>query len=147
MTRSTLSGDDFETYLDNLSETEKAYLAGIVDGEGSIGIYHRDKDESEFKHSYADITIMNTSVSLMEWITSKVGIHYRVAYAEKGNRKQCYLLSLRGSRAISFICAITPYLIIKKDRSMIAIQFWLTSDSIERKDLFLKLRELNKRGV
>ena len=50
-------------------EREKAYLAGLVDGEGSIVIY-RDKRYETFG---IKLEIANTDFELLEWVKTRFG--------------------------------------------------------------------------
>lgn len=50
-------------------ETEKSYLAGIIDGEGSIMLTRFHKSEY---HSPC-ISIASTDLELLEWVKSTVG--------------------------------------------------------------------------
>ena len=84
-----------------------SYMAGIIDGEGSI--YHNRADFS------------NTSFKVMEWAKNTFGGDiYVIAIPGKTKKctKKCYRWSLSGIKNIYlFLKAIFPYLIVKKERA------------------------------
>jgi hypothetical protein len=99
--------------LKRLSVTERAYLAGIVDGEGTVGFRHptRERNPRPF------LAVWNTNLTLMRWLESLGGPGI---YARKSPiaRKTCYGWSLSGARDLYIVLtAIRPYLRIKRDNA------------------------------
>lgn len=97
-----------------------AYLAGIIESEGCIGI--RDNSGQAFA---AYIKINNTNESLIRWIEglfNKGSIRHK-KYA-KDTCRDCYLWDLYGKQNIeTVLLAILPYLIIKKELANTVLQF------------------------
>lgn len=95
------------------NEIELSYLAGIVDGEGSIGF---------IKEIRATISIYNTDENLMKWIVEKVG---GVAKPRgKNGRKPCFHWHLNSARNVYLLCIkLLPFLIIKKEKAEKVITF------------------------
>lgn len=127
-----------------LKRESMAYLAGIVDTEGAIGI--RDNQGEAFG---AYVMINSTNESLIKWIASlfegKVSKHeYLVTTCRDNN-----LWALYGKQNIeSFILAILPYLVIKKEVANIVLQFVRlknTWNKEERTRLFQTIRTLQVR--
>ena len=83
-----------------MTETEKAYIAGIIDGEGSIMLQRIHKNE----HPSPCVSIASTTR-----IISKK--NYNI---EK--HKDCYSYVLRRNDAIQLLKDIYPYLIINTKR-------------------------------
>lgn len=97
-----------------MTETEKAYIAGIIDGEGSIMLQKIHKNE----HPSPCISITSTTLELLEWIKIVIG---KGTITKKKNynmevHKDCYSYILRRNDAISLLNDIYPYLIIKAKR-------------------------------
>lgn len=100
----------------NLTETEKAYLAGIFDGEGTVGYYFKGRSQ----YHAASVAIYNSDPRIMMWIkdripfgavvTNKVGKHVAWAWMVTG-KKPVY----------EFLTTIRPYLIIKADQADLLI--------------------------
>lgn len=81
-----------------------AYVAGLVDGEGSIA----------FKKGQPTIVIYNCHRPLMEWLKNNIGGSSRVA--DNRGRQPNYCWSIGGARNCAFFIGRTDdFLIIKKD--------------------------------
>lgn len=100
-----------------MTETEKAYIAGIIDGEGSIMLQKIHKNE----HHSPCISITSTTLELLEWIKIVIGKGTKNYNMEV--HKDCYSYVLRRNNAISLLNDIYPYLIIrsKKKRAELII--------------------------
>lgn len=97
-----------------MTETEKAYIARIIDGEGSIMLQKIHKNE----HPAPCISIASTTLELLEWIKKVVG---KGNITKKKNynleiHKDCYSYVLRRNDAISLLIDIQPYLVIDVKR-------------------------------
>lgn len=144
------------------SEVMKSYIAGIIDGEGCIGIECmaplQKKDGTWIrKHNYYTprLTIVNTSYKLMELLVKEIGGKYDTRKKIEG-RKTCYRWYIFGKDLENTIQEIIPYLFIKKEQAEIVLKFrqtvgktgWHVSDEIMtmRHDLYLQCTNLNKVG-
>ena len=93
---------------------EKAYLAGIIDGEGSIMLtrFHNNQ------HPAPCVTISSTSYELLQWIFVKAG-YGRIITKKNYNpeiHKNSYTYVTRYDEAISLLELIEPYLIIEQKK-------------------------------
>lgn len=142
-----------------MEETDIAYLAGLIDGEGSIYIgkskpsYIRGAKNPTYR-LHLDIT--STYYPIMEYLIDKYGgcLHYR----EGKGRKNSWGALWQGERACELLESVLPYLVIKRDEAVIAIQFqkgkisgWFrgaggqTSEDLTRCEFYKwKLQELKK---
>lgn len=96
-------------------ETEKAYLAGIIDGEGSIMLtrFHRNEYHSPC------VSIASTDLELLEWVKSTIGsgkITSKKNYNEE-KHKDSYTYTIIYDDAIKLLKDIEPYLVIYKKKS------------------------------
>lgn len=94
-----------------MTETEKSYIAGIIDGEGSIMLikYHSNEFPSPC------VSIASTTMELLEWLKKTVGagvIIHKKNYKPEIH-KECYSYVLKFDAAINLMKDIYPYLIIK----------------------------------
>ena len=97
-----------------MTETEKSYIAGIIDGEGSIMLikYHSNEFPSPC------VSIASTTMELLEWVKKTVGagvIIHKKNYKPEIH-KECYSYILKFDAAINLMKDIYPYLIIKVKR-------------------------------
>ena len=104
-----------------MTQTEKAYIAGIIDGEGSIMLQRIHKNE----YPSPCVSIASTTIELLEFIKFTIG---KGVISKKKNynsdkHKDCYSYILKRNDAISLLIDIYPYLIIpaKKKRAELII--------------------------
>ena len=110
----------------NISDTEAAYIAGIIDGEGSIYIL-RASGANKKKYPYPRVVIYNTSEELIDWIKKvldKAEIRYTViTNPREGKYKTCYAITIDGIANIyPLLKSIEPYIVIKRDRVRTALE-------------------------
>ena len=97
-----------------MTETEKAYIAGIIDGEGSIMLerFHSNQLPSPC------ISITSSTLELLEYVKTVLG---KGSIKSKKNykidvHKNCYTYILRYNNALNLLNDIYPYLIINSKR-------------------------------
>ena len=97
-----------------MTELERAYIAGIIDGEGSIMLqkFHNNEYPSPC------VSIASTTLELLNWIKSVVekGVIKRKKNYNISEHKDCYSYVLKYNDAIVFLQEIYPYLIINSMR-------------------------------
>lgn len=106
---------------ERLTIAERAYLAGLFDGEGTIGYYnYRDRHE-------ATAMITNTDPRIMNWILDKIGYGNVCTISNAYHRRKHAISHWRITnkpRMVDFLEAITPYLIIKRDQAELLLKLW-----------------------
>ena len=120
-----------------MTETDWAYLAGLVDGEGSISINHT-----------VMVRIFNTDMGIIDWLTD----HFPDAKVIKANSNTSYgfklCLSVRwnGRNSIEVLTRILPYLQSKKGKlAELALEFLESVDgSHYQRSAKLEVREAIK---
>ena len=117
-----------------MEETEWAYLAGFIDGDGSIGILtHPRKSRGNRMHMTPRITLTNRSHLVMQWAKERLGSVIHATKPKEGNlraRGTSYRIEWRGmKKAQQILPNIIPYLIIKKERAETVMEFvtWRTN--------------------
>jgi hypothetical protein len=103
------------------------YLAGIIDGEGTISIVG-----SETKGFYPTIRVYNNSSKLLQ----KLMTHFpngRVNCARESTEKQgaSYVLNWNGYAAIEVVKRISPHLLIKKRQADLISALFMVKTTIE----------------
>lgn len=98
-------------------ESDKAYIAGIIDGEGSIMLtrFHKNQYPSPC------ISVASTSLELLNWISEKTGkgiIKSKKNY-NSFKHQDSYTYTIKYNDAIELLEVIIPYLVIpqKKKRA------------------------------
>jgi len=111
--------------MNKLTETEKAYIAGLLDGEGCVGI---DKSKSKSKkHEFnfrIRAIITNSYFPTMCWLKEKTGIGYAYKYHKgyKNNWNAIHRWQIVGDQARDFLRIIYPYAQIKKELIVLVLQ-------------------------
>lgn len=138
-----------------LTNVEAAWLAALIDGEGTISIYRerRPANVAGIRFS-ACVQINNTSLELMTRISSLLPGWLRTEKAKPGH-KVVYRFQL-GRRYIKQVMQLLfPHLIIKKSQCAIAWNFCNERESgsfrgHENHELFdqmcIEIQNLNRRG-
>lgn len=153
----TMFGFDFKEY--NLTETEKAWLAGFIDGEGCVGVY-LCKSYKEKKYPKPNVGISNTHKGSMIFVSKllKQGTAQWYPAKSKGKKyKKCYNVVISGIPSVyPLLKNILPYLIVKKKQAEYTLRWcklYMNRETIRTKEpdecveLRRKIKELNKRGV
>lgn len=70
-----------------MTETEKAYIAGIIDGEGSVMLQRIHKNE----HPSPCVSITSTTLELLEWVKDTVGKGRVISKKNYNIEKHIYL--------------------------------------------------------
>lgn len=117
---------------ENLTCTEAAYLAGIIDGEGSLTIVAQKDARTKKYYFNPRIDIANTDTKLMNWLvnTLLVGSIY-VQNRENEGHKTRYCYSIAKNGVAWLIPQIKPYIKIKFEQLL----------ALER---FIELRDTGK---
>jgi hypothetical protein len=144
-----------------------AYCGGIMDGEGSIGV--QVAKVGGFRRTPSFRIRLRVAMCDKEAVfLYKELFGGKVRYVKKKNIKHrsVYEWNLRSFNAVSALKELLPYLLVKKERAILAIElgervssnkmttkgiFGLVrtpNEEVEiRRSLYLKIKKLNERGV
>ena len=99
-----------------MKKTDLAYVAGIIDGEGTITVVKNGQTSS------LRVSVCNTNEWLINWLRfSFGGSVYKFRKIEKNKQAWQWMLTCRKAR--DFIVLVMPYLQIKRPQAELAIQF------------------------
>ena len=107
-----------------LSETAAAYLAGIIDGEGHVGL-ERLPPSGKGVQYLLRVQVKTTSEALSAWLVgvTEFGNNIQKLTDARGDRQTTYRWVVCGERARQVLEAILPYLVIKRALARIAIEY------------------------
>lgn len=131
-----------------LLATDAAYLAGFIDGEGSIMLYGR-RDKVALK-----LSISNTSKPVLDWVEDITGVGKVMLHRKADHRiRTTWMYQSNSEAAESVIEQILPYLIIKKEQAKLALETQerlrnpaLNADRVWQQEYIAQMRSMNKRG-
>lgn len=147
-----------------MSEPECAWLAAIIDGEGSIRITkggYKRKDRPGRTSRAVIMSVGNTCPGLIERCKEVTGVGGFVLAKEQTERtRRVYLWTISGSKAINLLHQIFDWLISKRDHAMVIFEYEKIKNerSISRKvgytdeqnkkiiELHHDIMKLNRRG-
>jgi hypothetical protein len=102
------------------SISEDAYLAGLIDGEGSICIYKQSR-----KYLGLNLCIVTTDRIFATRLAKTYGFAACSSKRHLDNPKwsQAYVLQVRGKWAVALLRRAMPYLLLKRPQAQLAIEF------------------------
>lgn len=95
------------------SETDKAYIAGFVDGEGTVVIGRRFD---------VQVTIGQVDPRPLERIASFYGGHLSFVHRDNPNWKPYHRITVSGTAAVQMLRDIQPFLVLKGDQAELALR-------------------------
>lgn len=113
--------------LNLLTEPQKAYIAGIIDGEGSIMGYKVSRKAAARGFGWKlGVSVGNTNYDLIHWLRDTTGIGSWRESSEPKNPKhkraaKWYVSSRKDIEQL--LEAVLPYLLIKRRNAELALEF------------------------
>ena len=95
-------------HRNSLSVAEIAYIAGLIDGEGTIGIYR----QTGTKSFHLKVLITNCSPALFDWLRPRFGGGIGHGKKNRPWHRQVYQVVLQQRAAVDMIQLCRPYLVI-----------------------------------
>ena len=140
-----------------LTEPDKAYIAGFLDGEGCITISKHHKG----KAIRAQVTLNNSNLKVMQWIHTKLKLETTICVYDTipgENKKIRYLINISKKSVVQEILEmLVPFLIVKKENAFLILEFLELSTSYKgmrnysltprQVEIHNRIIELNKKGV
>lgn len=130
---------------ETVKERTKAYLAGIIDGEGSFTIYSSPQDG--YDHYISQMRAYGTDKRLMKWIVKHFGGSFFICRPETEKYKAEWTWQHSGQKhGMAVLSHFQPYLQIKKRQADVMAAYWsLTGQKCpeKRADLKSQMNTLN----
>ena len=137
------------------TETQKAYLAGLIDGEGSVTLSRTHKNEMPSPQ----LTITNTNLSLLEWVRRVSGCGKIIHRSRRRpNHKLVYMWCVgKTDKCLDALQTVWPYLRIKRRQARLLLTRYkamtprngkYTAVVLRKKlQLVADIRALNRRSI
>lgn len=122
-----------------MTPTEAAYLAGLIDGEGSIGLFinkarSRPNSDTGGGAAVARMKIGMCDAPLVHWLHKMTGSGNVTSWEHHdGICKPCYVVTWHGRAAADIIPQVWPYLRLKRPQAKILMQWIRISKSQQGK--------------
>ncbi len=148
------------TRIAGLSDGEAGYIAGLIDGEGTIWLrwsVARHKSEAPSVIAGGGLRIYNSEEAVLRWVRATVGAGNVHSHARDGKGwRTDWRYEVGGWPACRLFESVLPYLIIKRRRAELFIEFTHFSVGATgrrsrttvrwQNDLISELMRLNARG-
>lgn len=143
------------------SPEEIAYLAGLIDSDGYIGIVKGAVNKAAgCKNPAYTVTVNFTSTSLeiMEWLVEHFGSkYYSRTMPKKENWKQCYNWINTNQKGRMILELIKDHLVVKREQAYKCLDLmdnWIVNkhgtpkeELARRERIYREVRELNTTGL
>lgn len=140
-----------------MTEIEKAWLAGFIDGEGSIGIYRKKSKHGRGGHDFGvRLLVVNTNQAAMDYVKALTGCgcSWISKKGYKANWKPCHRWQAFGENARDLVRQLLPYLRIKRAIAELVLTMPICSrggrspqDIAAQEILFAQAKVMNRRGL
>jgi hypothetical protein len=134
-----------------LNEVERAYLAGIIDGEGTVTLTRQRRNETPVP----TVSVANNNLELLKRIRRWLGGSIILKKKRKAHHNESYAWMIRHDKALRLLKDVQPYLIVKRPQAGLIIRKYKsvthragrhTPELSEKKmRLVAEIRKLNKR--
>ena len=140
------------------SKTALAYMAGLIDGEGTICIVKRNDSGSRY---VARLAVVNCDKRIVEWIEAHFGPYiYTVRRSDprrRADHRELHVYEAKAEHAENILRAVLPYLVVKREQAELFFKFRRTFIGglnggvpvhivAQRKALHEQMGALNRRG-
>jgi hypothetical protein len=141
------------------TDVQLAYLAGLIDGEGCIGLHIATNNPQRRINPrfQCSLVVTNTHKELLEQLQAVFGGNIFPRKKQKEHHKQCWKWDAQDLGAYEVCKAVLPYLVIKRRQAEAVVKFYdemgprprgmgasLTREEVQRRmDLYELCRSLN----
>lgn len=147
--------------INKLTETQKAYIAGMIDADGSVGIDRRTSESDKYPYNFAvRVLVVNTDYDLILWLKKVIGAGcaYKTEYRYKPNWNTVHRYQLTNEKGVELLNQIIPYMIVKRERAELVASLPTRKTMCSKKGrsvenyalqnaLYEQVSILNKRGI
>lgn len=107
----------------SLDAIDAAYIAGLIDGEGTVTLTRKHRNENR----QLCVSISSTEIGLLDFVKSATGVgKVTNKQASKPHHAHSYAYAVYNRQALSILEQILPYLkSYKRDRAALVVQGYL----------------------
>jgi len=130
----------------SVAPLDRAYLAGLIDGEGCISIARiaAGSPYANVRHVLR-VDIQMSELEAIDHVATLFQRKIMVKQPATNMRKVAYRISWQANFALDLLEAVHPYLILKREQARVAMEFQLRATSARRTGRRLTPEELEVR--
>jgi hypothetical protein len=104
-------------------DVDKAYLAGLIAGDGSIHVSKQPQKNRKFRPYYQiSVCVEMVAQEEIQWIVDTFGGQMTVRNRDKYHRRESYRYKVNGEKAIELLKLVYPFLKHKKRQAALAFK-------------------------
>lgn len=101
-----------------MTSEEKAYIAGIIDGEGTVTLTRVHRNEMPSPR----VSVANNSLRLLKWIKERIGSGCITTRSKQQPQHAVhYVLNISDNRALNLLAEVKGYMIIKRSHAELLV--------------------------
>ena len=104
--------------ITEICDLDLAYLAGLVDGEGSIGITY-----TAIGLHLPTLCIIMSHAPVIEWAAQIIGTKVRTRYPKNDRHRTQYVVRIAGKRATVLAGRLIPFLRVKGEQAHLLVRY------------------------
>lgn len=145
----------------NLTDTEAAYIAGLIDGEGCVGVYVITRSRREISPQFTIfMSVAMTDEKTVKWLHKVIGfgsVHvYKNSKRDPEKYKPAWIYKVATRQAAQLLARIIPFMITKREQAellveIIEIRRFSTriqqANPTRQLEIARRVKSLNSRGV
>lgn len=138
------------TECKTLTPAQAGYIAGFLDGEGSIMLVRR----SDHNSYNLRITAAGTVRAPMDWMSEVAGVG-ATFFRDRNNpnHRPTYWWQIAGDAARTLLLQVAPFMLVKQQQAELAIEFQtrlhdpkFKTNMVAQSDYYHRLKAMNARG-
>lgn len=150
-----------------VSETTLAYLAGLIDGEGYVGVKRTSRKDAVSPIYHERIQVRMVHEGAIALLASTLGGNYYREKASATNGRPLFCYQASDAKAAAILKLLLPYLIVKRESAENVLRLRASKNDprsrlrggmtqrrlmapevlAEREAIYLRAKELNRVGV
>lgn len=141
-----------------MKATARSYAAGVLDADGTVRICRsrQPKNTKAYRHGLR-VSVSNSDLTLLRWFKAELGGNLMLLLPRAEGHRPVHRWYLHGVLAGKMLRSVLPYLIVKRERALIGLEFVHTIQKpgihlplklfTQREALYWTMRTLNRRGT
>jgi len=109
----------------HIKNSDKAYIAGIIDGEGTVQI-RKQRIYKDTLHIYPEVSIHNTHKPLMCYIQKLYNGKITCAKPSRTRKKKLFRIRFNRKESEIVLDDVIPYLVIKQTQALLCLELFTT---------------------
>lgn len=140
----------------DLTLEQSAYIAGMIDGEGSVGVWRETRRGNKSGYRYKGVVeVYNTDTRVLHFLKDVCGGYIAKKRKASKKNKASWKWACTQTKISELLKQVRPYMILKGEQADIVLKFREIMDNAPRRasashehfeELYQMTKKLNRRG-